>query len=120
MARSIARSSSSRSTGAARPGRSSARSGCPGGLPLPTLVANAISQDGDALIPLAVLTGVAAVAGLPGWTVAALAPTCLAIPLAVAAAGGAGLARELLRPQRRPTRGGGLGHSPEQGERFVT
>jgi hypothetical protein len=26
-----------------------------GGLPLPTLVANAISQDGDALIPLAAL-----------------------------------------------------------------
>ena len=54
------------------------------------------------LLVFAVLTGVAAVAGLPGWTVAALALTCLAIPLAVAVAGGTGLARELLRPRRRP------------------
>ncbi|MBQ1074309.1 hypothetical protein KBX06_14220 [Micromonospora sp. C31] len=49
------------------------------------------------LVVFALLTGVAALAGLPGRTVAALALTCLAIPLAVAAAGGTGLARELLR-----------------------
>ncbi|MGC5331740.1 hypothetical protein [Micromonospora sp. DT62] len=83
-------------------------------------VAIPIARTRRKLLVFAVLTGVAAVAGLPGWTVAALALTCLAIPLAVAAAGGAGLARELLRPQRRPAGEGGLGHSPEQGERFVT
>ncbi|MEU2666249.1 hypothetical protein [Micromonospora sp. NBC_01740] len=83
-------------------------------------VAIPIARTRRKLLVFAVLTGVAAVAGLPGWTVAALALTCLAIPLAVAVAGGGGLARELLRPQRRPTGGGGLGHSPEQGERFVT
>ncbi|MGC4763684.1 hypothetical protein ACLQ20_12595 [Micromonospora sp. DT46] len=83
-------------------------------------VAIPIARTRRKLLAFAVLTGVAAVAGLPGWTVAALALTCLAIPLAVAVAGGAGLARELLRPQRPATGGGGLGHSPEQGERFVT
>ncbi|MFG1779867.1 hypothetical protein ACGFIR_26520 [Micromonospora sp. NPDC049051] len=72
------------------------------------------------LLAFAVLTGVAAVAGLPGWTVAALALTCLAIPLAVALGGGAGPLRELLRPGRVSRGASGLGHSPEQGERFVT
>ncbi|MGW3604080.1 hypothetical protein [Micromonospora sp. NPDC005161] len=66
------------------------------------------------------LTLLAAGAGLPGRIVVALAVISLAIPLAVAVAGGGRLARELLFPVRRPTRDSGLGHSPEQGERFVT
>ncbi|SCF10809.1 hypothetical protein GA0070607_5624 [Micromonospora coriariae] len=65
-------------------------------------------------------TVLAAVAGLPGRIVVALAVISLAIPLAVAVAGGGRVARELLFPVRRPTRDSGLGHSPEQGERFVT
>ncbi|MEV0879272.1 hypothetical protein AB0I85_15740 [Micromonospora echinofusca] len=72
------------------------------------------------LVVFAILTGVATVAGLPGWTVAALALTCLAIPLAVAVGGGAALARELLRPTRGAAASSGLGHNTEQGERFVT
>lgn len=72
------------------------------------------------LVVFAILTGVATVAGLPGWTVAALALTCLAIPLAVAVGGGTGEVWELLRPRRCPAAAGGLGHSTEQGERFVT
>ncbi|MGK5519491.1 hypothetical protein ACSNN9_09050 [Micromonospora sp. URMC 107] len=83
-------------------------------------VAIPIARARRKLVVFAVLTGVAALAGLPGWTVAALALTCLAIPLAVAAAGGAGLARELLRPTRGAAAPSGLGHNPEQGERFVT
>ncbi|MGW4500200.1 hypothetical protein ACWENR_16500 [Micromonospora sp. NPDC004336] len=72
------------------------------------------------LAAFVVLTGVAAAAGLPGWTVAALALTSLAIPLAVAVAGGGALVRDLLFPSRAPARDSGLGHTTEQGERFVT
>ncbi|MFG3707239.1 hypothetical protein ACGF7U_21290 [Micromonospora sp. NPDC047670] len=72
------------------------------------------------LVVFAALTGVAALAGLPGWTVAALALTSLAIPFAVAVAGGGAQVRELLFPSRAATRRSGVGHSPEQGERFVT
>ncbi|MGN9767238.1 hypothetical protein ACTMS2_18985 [Micromonospora sp. SD12] len=83
-------------------------------------VAIPIARTRRKLLVFAVLTGVAAVAGLPGWTVAALALTCVAIPLAVAVAGGAGGVRELLRPGRSAAAAGGLDHSSEQGERFVT
>ncbi|MEH0974733.1 hypothetical protein V6U77_26720 [Micromonospora sp. CPCC 205546] len=83
-------------------------------------VAIPIARARRKLVVFAVLTAVAVVAGLPGWTVAALALTCLAIPLAVAVAGGPGLARELLRPRRGAATSGGLGHSSEQGERFGT
>ncbi|MGN9810947.1 hypothetical protein ACTMSW_16495 [Micromonospora sp. BQ11] len=51
------------------------------------------------LAVFATLTVVALAAGLPGWTIAALALTSLAIPLAVALAGGGALLRELLRPR---------------------
>ncbi|WP_433384821.1 hypothetical protein [Micromonospora sp. KLBMP9576] len=71
-------------------------------------------------VVFAALAVVAALAGLPGWTVAALALTTLAIPFAVTVAGGAGLARELLRPGRSPAARRGLGHTQEQGERLVT
>ncbi|MEV4464835.1 hypothetical protein AB0J51_14555 [Micromonospora echinofusca] len=83
-------------------------------------VATPIARTRCKLLVFAVLTGVAAVAGLPGWTVAALALTCVAIPLAVALAGGVDEVRELLRSGRGPAPAGGLGHSTEQGERFVT
>ncbi|RLP96545.1 hypothetical protein [Micromonospora sp. CV4] len=72
------------------------------------------------LVVFAGLTLLAAAAGLPGRVVVALGVISLAIPLAVAVAGGRRLARELLFPVRRPEPGSGLGHSPEQGERFVT
>ncbi|WP_406080008.1 hypothetical protein [Micromonospora sp. NBC_00858] len=68
----------------------------------------------------AALTVLAAAAGLPGRIVVALAAISLAIPLAVAIAGGGRLTRELLLPARRPEPDSGLGHTPEQGERFVT
>ncbi|PWU51922.1 hypothetical protein DLJ47_20175 [Micromonospora sp. S4605] len=72
------------------------------------------------LLVFIALTGLAWFAGLPGPTVAALALTSLAIPLAVAVAGGGGLVRVLLRVPARPAAGRGLGHTSEQGERFVT
>ncbi|MGK5740871.1 hypothetical protein [Micromonospora sp. URMC 103] len=72
------------------------------------------------LVVCAALTAVAATAGLPVWTVAALALTSLAIPLAVGLAGGGPLLRELLLPASGPAVGGGLGHTPEERERFVT
>ncbi|MET8310633.1 hypothetical protein [Micromonospora sp. NPDC005173] len=76
------------------------------------------------LVVFAALTVLAAAAGLPGRIVVALAAISLAIPLAiplaVAIAGGGRLARELLLPARRPEPDSGLGHTPEQGERFVT
>jgi hypothetical protein len=72
------------------------------------------------LLVFAASTVVAAVAGLPGLLVVALALTSLAIPLAVALAGGGRAAQELLVPVRRSDPGSGLGHRPEQGERFVT
>ncbi|MGC4806458.1 hypothetical protein [Micromonospora sp. DT233] len=50
------------------------------------------------LAVFAALAALAAVTGLPGQTVAALALTSLAIPVAVALAGGGGLLRALLRP----------------------
>ncbi|PWR04991.1 hypothetical protein DKT68_29450 [Micromonospora acroterricola] len=68
----------------------------------------------------AALTVLAAVAGMPGRIVVALAAISLAIPLAVAVAGGRRLARDLLLPVRRPEPASGVGHRPEQGERFVT
>ncbi|MGQ5261662.1 hypothetical protein ACTWLT_12955 [Micromonospora sp. ZYX-F-536] len=72
------------------------------------------------LVVFAALTLVAAAAGLPGRIVVALAAISLAIPLAVAVAGGGRLVCELLLPGRHPTADSGLGHTPEQGERFVT
>ncbi|MFF4874498.1 hypothetical protein [Micromonospora sp. NPDC000668] len=72
------------------------------------------------LVVFAALTVLAAAAGLPGRIVVALAAISLAIPLAVGIAGGGRLARELLLPARRPEPDSGLGHTPEQGERFVT
>ncbi|MGK5441289.1 hypothetical protein ACSNN7_05595 [Micromonospora sp. URMC 105] len=68
---------------------------------------------------LAVLVGLTAVAllsGLPAATVAALALTGLAVPVAVVLAGGR--PRDLL--PFRSIRSSGLGHTQEQGERFVT
>ncbi|MFC8619137.1 hypothetical protein ACFT9M_22330 [Micromonospora purpureochromogenes] len=62
------------------------------------------------------LTVVALLSGLPAPTVVALALTGLAVPVAVALAGGR--PRDLL--PSRPARRGGLGHTQEQGERFVT
>jgi hypothetical protein len=79
----------------------------PGLVPLPRTRRN--------LAVFATLTVVALAAGLPGWTVAALALTSLAIPLAVALAGGTTLLRELLRPKLgeaemlSPRLGGGAG-----------
>lgn len=72
------------------------------------------------LLVFSTLTVVAGLAGMPVPTVAALALVSLAIPLAVALAGGAGPLRDLLRPPVGPTPDRGLGHTPEQGERFVT
>ncbi|MFC3502237.1 hypothetical protein ACFOOK_14860 [Micromonospora krabiensis] len=72
------------------------------------------------LVVFAAATIVAAAVGLPGPAVAALALTSLAIPLAVVLAGGAPLLRELLLPPSRPPVGRGLGHTPEERERFVT
>ncbi|MFC4020114.1 hypothetical protein ACFOW4_19510 [Micromonospora sp. GCM10011542] len=72
------------------------------------------------LLVFAALTVVAAAAGLPGRLVVALALTSLAIPLAVLVAGGGRAARELLFPVRGNSPDSGLGHRPEQGERFVT
>ncbi|MDO3705335.1 hypothetical protein Q3W71_27050 [Micromonospora sp. C28SCA-DRY-2] len=72
------------------------------------------------LLVFTVLTGLAWLAGMPGPTVAALALTSLAIPLAVALGGGAGLLRDLVRVPARTVTGSGVGHTPEQGERFVT
>ncbi len=71
------------------------------------------------LVVFACLAVVAVLAGLPGPTVAALVLTTLAIPVAVLAGGGGGSLRELVRPRPGPRRGG-LGHTTEQGERFVT
>lgn len=68
------------------------------------------------LAVLLALTPVALLSGLPAPTVAALALTGLAVPVAVALGGGR--PRDLL--PSRPTRRGGLGHTQEQGERFVT
>ncbi|MEH0820064.1 MULTISPECIES: hypothetical protein [unclassified Micromonospora] len=75
----------------------------------------------DARRKLAVLAGLTVAAllfGLPAPTVAALALTGLAIPVAVALAGGR--PRDLLPARRTRRGGGGLGHTQEQGERFVT
>ncbi|GAB3935944.1 hypothetical protein [Micromonospora vulcania] len=72
------------------------------------------------LVVFAALTVLAAVVGLPGRIVVALALISVAIPLAVAVAGGGRMARELLLPGRRPGPESGLGHRSEQGERFVT
>ncbi|MFC0505845.1 hypothetical protein [Micromonospora costi] len=72
------------------------------------------------LVVCAALTAVAVTAGLPGWTVAALALTCLAIPLAVVLAGGGPLLRRLLLPAPRPRAASGLAHTQEERERFVT
>jgi hypothetical protein len=55
------------------------------------------------LAAFSALSVVALAAGLPGWTVAALTLTSLAIPVAVGVAGGRPLLRELLG---LPTSGG--------------
>ncbi|MET0417887.1 MAG: hypothetical protein ABW022_17905 [Actinoplanes sp.] len=68
----------------------------------------------------AALAVLAAVAGLPARVGVALALISLAIPVAVALADGGRSVRELLLPARRPASGSGLGHTSEQGERFVT
>ncbi|MEV5695143.1 hypothetical protein [Micromonospora globbae] len=68
----------------------------------------------------AALTLAAVGAGMPVWTVVALALTCAAIPLAVALAGGGPLLRELLVPVPRAGTTSGLAHTPEERERFVT
>ncbi|MBQ1047215.1 hypothetical protein KBX50_01800 [Micromonospora sp. C51] len=44
------------------------------------------------------LSLVAVAVGLPGWSIAALVLTSLAIPVAVGLAGGGSLLRQLLRP----------------------
>ncbi|MEH1101643.1 hypothetical protein [Micromonospora sp. CPCC 205561] len=85
-------------------------------MPIPVPIARVRRK----LVVFAALTGVAALADLPGWTVVALGLTSLAIPLAVTAVGGAALTRELLLPRRGAAATGGLGHTAEQGERFVT
>jgi hypothetical protein len=72
------------------------------------------------LVVCTVLTALAVGVGLPARVVLALALTSLAIPVAVALAGGGRAVRELLLPGRHRTPGSGLGHTPEQGERFVT
>ncbi|MGC4773246.1 hypothetical protein ACLQ25_30275 [Micromonospora sp. DT44] len=72
------------------------------------------------LVVCTVLTGLAVGVGLPARVVLALALTSLAIPIAVALAGGGRAVRELLLPARRRALNSGLGHMPEQGERFVT
>ncbi|WP_143728343.1 hypothetical protein [Micromonospora cremea] len=67
----------------------------------PTLVS--LSRTRRKLAIFTALTVVALVAGLPGWTIAALALTSLTIPLAVALAGGRNLLRDLLRPRLSDT-----------------
>ncbi|MEU4681252.1 hypothetical protein [Micromonospora sp. NPDC023737] len=66
------------------------------------------------------LTVGAVTAGLPAWTVAALALTSIAIPVAVVLAGGGPLLRELLLPVPGSRTGSGLAHTPEESERLVT
>ncbi|RKN30672.1 hypothetical protein [Micromonospora musae] len=68
----------------------------------------------------AALTVVAVIAGLPAWTVAALALTSIAIPVAVLLAGGARLLWELLLPPPGDRTEGGLDHTPEERDRLVT
>lgn len=72
------------------------------------------------LLVFVALAVVATVGGLPAPAVTALWATSLAIPLVVALAGGARAVRELFLPRRPMPGPGGLGHSQEQGERFVT
>lgn len=72
------------------------------------------------LVVCTVLTALAVGVGLPARVVLALALTSLAIPVAVALAGGGRAVRDLLLPVRRQTSSSGLGHTSEQGERFVT
>lgn len=72
------------------------------------------------LVVCTVLTGLAVGVGLPARVILALALTSAAIPVAVALAGGGRAVRALLLPARRRTPRSGLGHTPEQGERFVT
>ncbi|SIR71027.1 hypothetical protein [Micromonospora avicenniae] len=84
----------------------------------------------DPLVPIArtrvklavsgALTIGAVTAGLPAWTVAALALTSIAIPVAVVLAGGGRLLRELLLPVPGDDSGSGLAHTPEESERLVT
>ncbi|MEV4712666.1 hypothetical protein [Micromonospora sp. NPDC049374] len=67
---------------------------------------------------LAVFSGLSLVAlavGLPGWSVAALVLTSLAIPVAVGMAGGGNLLRQLLRPGGNP--GGWRTRSTDRGSR---
>ncbi|TDC29854.1 hypothetical protein E1211_25255 [Micromonospora sp. 15K316] len=66
------------------------------------------------------LTVVAVTAGLPAWTVVALALTSIAIPVAVLLAGGAPLLRQLLLPGPRLAAASGLAHSTEERKRLVT
>ncbi|MFD0786702.1 hypothetical protein ACFQZ8_22620 [Micromonospora azadirachtae] len=66
------------------------------------------------------LTVGAVIAGLPAWTVGALALTSIAIPVAVLLAGGGPLLRELLLPVPRTPADSGLAHTPEESERLVT
>ncbi|GAA2182845.1 hypothetical protein [Micromonospora lupini] len=72
------------------------------------------------LVVCTALTALAVGVGLPARVVLALALTSLAIPVAVALAGGGRAVRDLLLPLRRPASSSGLGHTSEQGERFVT
>ncbi|MET8086307.1 hypothetical protein [Micromonospora sp. NPDC005237] len=72
------------------------------------------------LVVCTVLTALAVGVGLPARVVLALSLTSLAIPVAVALAGGIRAVRELVLPIRPPAPGSGLGHTSEQGERFVT
>ncbi|MET8367293.1 hypothetical protein ABZU53_27410 [Micromonospora sp. NPDC005194] len=72
------------------------------------------------LVVCTVLTALAVGVGLPARVVLALSLTSLAIPVAVALAGGVRAVRELVLPVRPPAPGSGLGHTSEQGERFVT
>ncbi|MCX5065118.1 hypothetical protein OOJ91_04405 [Micromonospora lupini] len=84
---------------------------------------NTVSSLSGTRVKLAVCTVLTALAvgvGLPARVVLALALTGLAIPVAVALAGGRRAVRDLLLPVRRRASGSGVGHTSEQGERFVT
>ncbi|RKN40643.1 hypothetical protein [Micromonospora endolithica] len=103
------------------PGRRGGRRPAPAALNREDVtVSPPIARTRRKLVAFAVLTVVASLVGLPGATVVALAAVSVAIPVAVACAGGGALLRDLLVPGDRRRRGGGLGHTTEQGERFVT